>query len=105
MKPYSSQKLLETAERIFGYRLSRTRSTTKNAFGILSNRFRVLSSRLYLQPNNVTKIKLACCVLHNILRTHSKNSYSPSGFADEVEENGNIRRGHGETETIWRCNP
>ena len=93
MKPYSSQKLLETVERIFGYRLSRTRPTIKNAFGILSNRFRVLSSRLYLQPNNVTKIKLACCVLHNILRNHSKNSYSPSGCADEIEENRNIRQG------------
>ena len=48
---------------------------------------------MYLQLNNATKITQACCVLHNILRTHSKNSYSPSGFADEVEENENIRRG------------
>ena len=48
---------------------------------------------MYLQPNNATKITLACCVLHNILRTHSKISYSPSGFADEVKENGNMRRG------------
>ena len=39
---------------------------------------------MYLQPNNATKII--------ILRTHSKNSYSPSGFADKVEENGNISR-------------
>ena len=85
MKPYSSQKLSDS-KRIFGYRLSRARRTTENAFGILSNRFRVSSSHMYLQPNNATKITLAC-VLHNILRTHSKNSYSPSGFADEVEEN------------------
>ena len=92
MKPYSSQKLSDS-KLIFGYRLSRARRTTENAFGILSNRFWVLSSRMYLQPNNATKITLACCVLHNILRTHSKNSYSPSGFADEVEENGNIRQG------------
>ena len=105
MKPCSSQKLLETAEGIFGYRLFRTRSTTKNAFGILSDRFRVLSSRLYLQPNNVTKIKLACCVLHNILRTHSKNSYSPIGFADEVEENGNKRWGQWRDRNNWQCNP
>ena len=92
MKPYSSQKLSDS-KRIFGYRLSRARRTTENAFGILSNRFRVLSSRMYLQPNNATKITLACCVLHNILRTPSKNSYSPSGFADELEGNGNIRQG------------
>ena len=75
MKPYSSQKLSDS-KRIFGYRLSRARCTTENAFGILSNRFRVLSSRMDLQTNNATK-----------------NSYSPSGLADEVEENGNIRRG------------
>ena len=68
------------------------RLTTENAFGILSNRFRVLSSRIYLKANNATKITLLCCVPHNILRSHSKNSYSPIGFADEVEKNGNIRR-------------
>ena len=48
---------------------------------------------MYLQPNNATKITLACCALHNISRTDSKNSYSPSRFADKVKENGNIRRG------------
>ena len=48
---------------------------------------------MYLQPNSATKIILACRVLRNILRTQSKNSYNPSGFADEVEENGNRRRG------------
>ena len=55
MKPYSSQKLSDS-KRIFGYRLSRARRTTGNAFEILSNRFSVLSSRIYLQPNNATKI-------------------------------------------------
>ena len=84
MKPYSQK--LSASERIFGYTLSRVRRTAENACGILSNRFRVLPSRMYLQSNNATKITLACCVLHTILRTHSKNSYSPSGFADEVEE-------------------
>ena len=44
---------------------------------------------MYLQPNKATRITLTCCVLHTILCTHSKNSYSPSGFADEVEENRN----------------
>ena len=92
MKPCSSQKLSDS-KRIFGYRLSRARRTIQNGFGILSNRFRVLPLRIYSQPNNATKITLPCCVLHNILRTHSKNSYSPSGFADEIEGNGNIRQG------------
>ena len=38
MRPYSSQKLSDS-KRVFGYRLSRARRTTENAFGILSNRF------------------------------------------------------------------
>ena len=67
MKPYSSQKLADSKQ-ICCYRLSRAQRTTENAFGILSNRFQVLSSG------------------------HSKNSYSTSGFADEVEENRNIKR-------------
>ena len=100
MKPYSSHssQKLSDSKQIFGYRLSRARRTIENAFGILSNLFRVLC--MYLQPTNATKITLACCVLHNILRNHSNNSYSPSGFADVVEEIGNIRWGNGETETI-----
>ena len=49
MKPYSSQKLSDS-KRIFDYRLSRAQRTTENAFGILSNRFRALFSRMYLQP-------------------------------------------------------
>ena len=63
MKPCSSQKLSDS-KRIFGYRLSRARLTIENALGILSNRFRVLSSRMYLQPNNVTKITQACCAFY-----------------------------------------
>lgn len=73
--------------------MSRGRRTTENTFGILSNRFRVLSSRIYLQPNNATKITLTYCVLHNILGTVLKNSYSTNGFVDEIEENSSIRSG------------
>ena len=63
MKPCSLQKLSDS-KRIFGYRLSRARLTIENALGILSNRFRVLSSRMYLQPNNVTKITQTCCAFY-----------------------------------------
>ena len=68
IKPYSSHKLSDS-KRIFGYRLSTARRTTENAFGILLNWFRVLSSRMYLQPNNATKITLACCKLPRILES------------------------------------
>ena len=114
MTPFPSQRIAwspilhrncQIAKWIFGYRLSRARRTTENAFGILSNRFRVLSSRMYLQPNHATKLTLACFVLHKILRTHSKNSYSPSGFTDEVEENRNVRRGEWRDKRFGNATP
>ena len=57
MKPYSSQKLSDS-KRSFGYRLSRAQRTTENVFGILSNRFRVLSSGMSLQSNNASTFSL-----------------------------------------------
>ena len=102
MKPYSSQKLSDS-KWIFVYRLSRARrSTMLLEFYQTGFEFYL---HAYLQPNNATKITLACCVLHNILRTHSKNSYSPIGFADEVEENGNKRWGKWRDRNNWQCNP
>ena len=49
MKSYS-QKNLSDSRRIFNCRVSRARRTSENAFGILSNRFRVLSTRIHLKP-------------------------------------------------------
>ena len=92
MKPYA-QSNLSDIKTIFRYQVSLGRRTTENTFGILSNRFRVLSSCMYLQPNDATKITLAYCVLHNILGTVLKNSYRPHRFVDEIEENGPIRSG------------
>ena len=92
MKP-DAQSNLSDIKTIFRYQVSRGRRTTENTFGILSIRFRVLSSCIYLQPSNATKITLTHCVLHNILGTVLKNSYSTHGFVDEIEENSSIRSG------------
>ena len=83
MKPYS-QIGLTTQKRIFNYRLSRARRIFENAFGILSNRFRVFMTPIGLEPEKVTKIVLACCTLHNYLReqTVSRLVYMPRGSVD-----------------------
>lgn len=52
-------------------RLSRARNTSKDAFGILSKRFRLYQRRLEVKPKYVNKIVLATCVLHNFLKTYS----------------------------------
>ena len=66
MKPYALRGL--TAEqRIFNYRLSRARRVVENAFGIISNRFRIFTRAIAVPPHRVDKITMAACCLHNFL--------------------------------------
>lgn len=67
MKPFP-QRGLSYEKRIYNYRLSRARRVVENAFGILSNRIRILQ-RTILSPHKVETITLACCILHNFLAT------------------------------------
>ena len=63
IKPFS-YKEMQYERRIFNYRKVKT---VENAFGILANRFRVFLTKISLEPNNVVKIVLASCALHNML--------------------------------------
>ena len=92
MKPYA-QKGLTDGKRIFNYRLSRARRTTENAFGILVQTFRAFLSTISLDPGIVELMVLASCVLHNILRDLSRDSYTPTYFVDLVDEQGDIIEG------------
>ena len=86
-KPYS-QVGLTKEKRIFNYRLSRARRIVENAFGILSNRFRVFMTPMRLAPEKVETIVLACCTLHNYLRSsqESQDVYTPMGSLDTEHE-------------------
>ena len=101
MKPYS-QAGLTTAKRIFNYRLSRSRRIVENAFGIMSNRFRVFSGPIRLVPDKVEVITMSCCALHNFLRSSadSRTIYTPHESLDtedprtHVIQPGSWRQGH-----------
>lgn len=68
MRPYSRVNLTGNEEnKIFNYRLSRARRVVENAFGILSNRWRVFRTNIQVQPKSVDNIVLAACCLHNML--------------------------------------
>lgn len=67
LKPFPFRNQNEI-QRIFSYRLSRARRTVENAFGILSNKFRVLLAPINLSPDKVEKVVLACVAMHNMLR-------------------------------------
>ena len=66
LKPYPGRGL-NRERRIFNYRLSRAQRVVENAFGILSNRFRLFHTVVALSPAKTELAVLATCVLHNYL--------------------------------------
>jgi hypothetical protein len=80
MRPYGGRELTE-AKRIFNYRLSRARRVSENAFGILSNRWRIFHRKIMGEPCNVECYVKACCILHNYLAI-----LNPINTSDEYME-------------------
>lgn len=58
----------DESKQIYNYRLSRARRVAENAFGTLTQKFRLFYGRIQLSPENADKVILAACVLHNYLR-------------------------------------
>lgn len=75
-------------QRVYNYRLSRSRRIIENVFGIMLARFRVLRKPIHLDAEKTKKVTLACCVLHNYLMTTNKNLYAPAKSFDHNNEKG-----------------
>lgn len=78
MRPYPGKQLDDNEKRIYNYRLCRARRVVENAFGILTQRFRIYQRRLQSKPENVDWIILATCVLHNYIRDSDENMINVS---------------------------
>lgn len=98
LRPYPGRDLDTIIKKRYNYRLSRARRVVENAFGILTNRFRVLFTSMDADAEKATSIVRTCCVLHNMLCTLSDNAYVPPGFGDNVLPNGEVVGG------VWRVN-
>ncbi|CAI6346371.1 unnamed protein product [Macrosiphum euphorbiae] len=85
LKPYPGSGVTHE-ERIFNYRLARGRNVVENAFGLLTSRFRVLHTAINMSPDNIKKVVLAICALHNFLRKTS-NSYASNKTFDKEDTN------------------
>lgn len=91
MKPYPGIYEKGSAQRIFGYRLSRARRVVENVFGIMASVFRVFRKPMVLEPEKVSNVTLACVLLHNFMRRSlsSATFYTPPGTFD-TEVDGEI---------------
>ena len=67
MSPFSFRHLT-VEERIFYYKLKRTRLLVVKAFGILANLFRCLLTNKQQQPAVVASVTLSCVCLHYPMR-------------------------------------
>lgn len=76
LKPFN-RKQLDSNKRVFNYRLSRSRRIIENVFGILAARFRIFHTAINMKLENIDKVVMACCVLHNFLRRNRRDYYTP----------------------------
>lgn len=82
MKPYSkNHSSQDRSKRIFNYRHCRARRTTENAFGILTQRFRIFFSPIAVHPNVVDNLIMSACIIHNLM-----------GAGGGMEDGGNTQK-------------
>lgn len=78
VEPFSQDHRLDEAEQKFNKSLSSARVVVEQAFGLLKARWRCLLKRLDNKVENVSKIIITCCVLHNMCQRNE------DAFADEA---------------------
>lgn len=87
LKPYS-QKELNKERKIFNYRLSHARRVVENTFGILVGRFRIYMLPINLKVENIDRVVMATCVLHNFLRRKVGEKYVAVGLDSDSSNIG-----------------
>lgn len=86
LKPYSrDQSLSDKTKAIFNYRLSRARRIVENAFGILTQNFRIYNTPMHLDIHVIEDLVTVTCILHNlILKEKGGDAYAMNeGRIDE----------------------
>jgi hypothetical protein len=74
LDPFSGTHL-DMKKRAFNYRLSRARRYVECAFGMLTNKWRILHRPVYVSPDFAVDIVKACTVLHNIVRERDRYNF------------------------------
>eukprot|EP00745_Piridium_sociabile_P032818 TRINITY_DN55823_c0_g1_i1.p1 TRINITY_DN55823_c0_g1~~TRINITY_DN55823_c0_g1_i1.p1 ORF type:complete len:536 (+),score=138.50 TRINITY_DN55823_c0_g1_i1:400-2007(+) len=97
LKPFSRHSM-SPRERIFNYRLSRSRRVVENAFGLLANRFRLFLKPCELQPDNLRDCITAAMTLHNMLIMRRP---PPPQAVDQEDRERNVIPGSWRQMVMW----
>lgn len=91
LKPFRQACLDSAKKEVFNYRISRVRLIVENVFGILASRFRIFHTAINLEPQNIEKVVMAACALHNFLMDQQPTVYAPANcLYQESAQDGNI---------------
>uniref|UniRef100_A0A3P8ZT25 DDE Tnp4 domain-containing protein n=1 Tax=Esox lucius TaxID=8010 RepID=A0A3P8ZT25_ESOLU len=85
LRPYPGRRIPEEMH-IFNCRLSRARRISENAFGILTQRWRVYQHQMQVGPDTADGIIKASCILCNYLRPEAHHQGEEDMSRDEVED-------------------
>lgn len=83
LKPFRQGQLDSPEKEVFNYRISGARHIVENVFGLLAARFRIFQSSINLDPQNIEKVVMAACALHNFLIEEQSSTYAPSNLLYE----------------------
>uniref|UniRef100_A0A8R1E8W9 DDE Tnp4 domain-containing protein n=2 Tax=Caenorhabditis japonica TaxID=281687 RepID=A0A8R1E8W9_CAEJA len=76
MKPYGGRSGLQADEILYNKNISNTRVRVEHAFGVLSNRFRILRKEIECEYKNAVDLVQSLCHLHNAMIQPNSSSYS-----------------------------
>lgn len=85
IKPFAHNSTLSTKQRTFNYMVSRARIVCENAFGRLKGRWRRLLKQNDMDIDNVPRVVLACCILHNVCEIHGE-TFNTTWLNDVMDE-------------------
>lgn len=82
IRPYPRRNL-DNLQRVFNYRLSCGRKTIECTFGMMTEKFQVLSTAICCHDvGKVNDIIKSCCVLHNFVRKREGTQYTVQHFGN-----------------------
>lgn len=85
LRPYPRRNL-SVKQRVYNYRLTRTRRMVECSFGVLANKWRIFHNPIAVNADFAETIIKACCVLHNFVRKNDGTKFEDEFYACPLDD-------------------